>query len=72
MCSELCSLSKPTYIFAPTGFLAPKHQRFVNSLIKNNYAGLLGDMTENKTMDKFRRRLNTTRSIIDRISKFIN
>jgi mitochondrial fission protein ELM1 len=37
MCSEACATHKPVYIYQPST-LAPKHQRFINTLIATGYA----------------------------------
>lgn len=43
MCSEVCALGKPVYIFAPSGFLGDKHSYFVAELTSGGYAHLLGE-----------------------------
>ena len=38
MCSEACGTGKPVLIFEGTGWLTPKHRRFVRSLYDGHYA----------------------------------
>ena len=71
MCSEICSLGKPTHIFAPADFLAPKHERFVHSLIEENYASLLGRVVEDRYIEKYLKKLDTTTHIVKRINELI-
>ncbi len=40
MMSEACTTGKPAYIYKPTQFEAPKHQRLLSKLLYNNYSTL--------------------------------
>ncbi|AVP87544.1 hypothetical protein phytr_6030 [Candidatus Phycorickettsia trachydisci] len=47
MCSEIASSGKPCYIYKPLGIIkSPKHERFINQLVNNKIASLLGEDTK--------------------------
>ncbi len=41
MCCEACGTGKPVFIFNGSGWLTPKHERFVASLVQSGYAAML-------------------------------
>ena len=46
MCSEICSLGKPVYIFNPPEICSPKHLKFHQDLFEQKYARKLDENTK--------------------------
>jgi len=46
MCSESCASGKPVFIYAPSDFIPPKHQQFLDSLFEQNFAKRLEDYSD--------------------------
>lgn len=66
MCCEACGTGRPVYIFRGEGWLTPKHERFIKSLVAGGYA----DYIENNNIDfKPKATLNPAKDIADRIEK---
>lgn len=66
MCCEACGTGKPVYIFRGKGWLTPKHERFIKSLVEGGYASYIED---NKLDFRPRATLNPAKDIAERIEK---
>ena len=66
MCCEATATGKPLQIFTGKNWLTPKHLRFIDSLVANNYAALLG--AKSKIPQK-NNTLNVAQDIAEQIAK---
>lgn len=70
MISEVCSTSKPVYIFDERDISSPKHRRFHKSLVLENYAKKLDGKIEK--LEKFSvRKLNEARRVASLLKEHI-
>lgn len=71
MCSEVCSLGKPVYIFNPPVLCPPKHLKFHESLFTKGYAKRLDEKTA--VLENFApQKLDETKRVANLIIKTCN
>lgn len=70
MCSEVCSLGKPVYIFNPSEICSAKHLKLHDDLFIGGYAKALNHNLDNIFFDQ-KNRLNETNRIGIRINKVL-